>query len=109
MRVLPYFNNVQLPVHRGRTVEVKETGAGAPHNPLEAQSPKVAAGAAPGTDVFIPSSPVSGVVHSYKTVAAGKQVQETIIKSGNYSFYKLNGSIQSRENGNVGGKLDLKG
>ena len=93
MRVLPYFNNVQLPVHRGRTAEVKATEAGAP----------------PGTDVFIPSSPVSGVVHSYKTVAAGKPVQETIIKSGNYSFYKLNGSIQSRENGNVGAKLDLKG
>ena len=109
MRVLPYFNNVQLPARRERLPEIRPAAAPPPQDTPTSQVPALSAGEAPGTDVFIPSSPVAGVVYSYKTMPGGTDEPETVIKSGNYRFYQLNGSTQRRETGTVGGKLDLKG
>jgi hypothetical protein len=110
MRVLPYFNNVQLPARTGRAAQARPAAPQTPQvDDVAVRSPKVTQGEATGKDVFIPASPVSGVVYSYKTVANSPETPETVIKSGNYSFYQLNGSMQRREMGNVGGKLDLKG
>jgi len=108
MRVLPYFNNVQLPARRERLPEVKPVAA-PPVDTTGTRTPALTASEVPGSDVFIPSSPVSGVVYSFKPASAGTYEPETVIKSGNYRFYQLNGSVQRRETGNVGGKLDLKG
>lgn len=109
MRVLPYFNNIQLPVRRERTAEVKAPQAPAHQETSNTQAPAVSAGETSMGDVFIPSSPVSGVVYSYKSPPAGQSVPESIIKSGDYKFYQINGSAHNRETGTVGRKLDLKG
>lgn len=105
MRVLPYFNNIQQFQGSWRPVPVKELTPEA-----EQKTPVVRPEAtqASGTDVFIPSSPVSGVVYS---TSPGRQSDtvESVIKSGNYRLYQLNGSVVSREADEVGGKLDLKG
>ena len=106
MRVLPYFNNVQQ-VQQGR----RSTPAQEPVPASEHKTPvaRPEAARAPGADVFIPSSPVSGVVYSTSSPGRQNDAPRSVIKSGNYRLYQLNGSAVSREAGEVGGKLDLKG
>jgi hypothetical protein len=106
MRVLPYFNHIQQVQQNRRPAPARET-VPTPVQSAPVEQPE--APRAPDGDVFIPSSPVSGVV--YSTSEPGKQSPEpeVVIKSGNYRLYQLNGNAVSREAGEVGGKLDLKG
>ncbi len=106
MRVLPYFNNIQQ-VQQGRRSAPAREQAPAPEQKAPLAQPEVVR--APGADVFIPSSPVSGVVYSTSPPPRQSDAPGSVIKSGNYKLYQLNGSAVSREAGEVGGKLDLKG
>ncbi|MBW7995064.1 MAG: hypothetical protein FVQ81_00545 [Candidatus Glassbacteria bacterium] len=106
MRVLPYFNNIRPAPAGNRPSPVMAPVSGQADN---SPAQHVSRSQAPGADVFIPSSPVSGVVYSYHAPKADRDTPDSVIKSGNYSFYQLNGSKQSNEPGEVGGKLDLKG
>ncbi len=105
MRVLPYFNNIQQ-VHSGRRPAQPSEAIPAPGQKTPVAGPQ--ANQAPAADVFIPSSPVSGVVYS-TLPRRQSDTTESVIKSGNYRLYQLNGSVVSREADVVGGKLDLKG
>jgi hypothetical protein len=111
MRVLPYFNNLQHVAGRDRQVktpaEPVRTSAGQ-DRPQQVQ--RSIGGSAPGKDEFIPSSPVSGVVLSYKTAPRREgEPADPVIKSGSYSFYQLNGSVRSELPQSIGDRLDLKG
>ena len=108
MRVLPYFNNIQQLQSARRPAPAREA-VPAPGRKAPVAGPEVTA--ASGTDVFIPASPVSGVVYSTTPLSPSRQgdTPESVIKSGHYRLYQLNGSVVSREADVVGGKLDLKG
>ncbi len=107
MRVLPYFNNINIQqVQQGRRSAPAKEVAPAPEQAARVVQPEVTQ--APAADVFIPSSPVSGVVYS-TLPGLQNDVPDSVIKSGNYRLYQLNGSIVSREPGTVGDKLDLNG
>lgn len=109
MRVLPYFNSIR-PTRPGSSLPKVQPQQKPRAREDNSQAVPVSRGEAPGADVFIPSSPVSGVVYSYKTDKAGNSASpDTVIKTGSYSLYQLDGSKQSVETGGVGDKLDLKG
>jgi hypothetical protein len=97
---------MQLVQHNKRPAPAREAPPAPVQNAPVSQPDAVPA---PGADVFIPSSPVSGVVYSTSVPGRQSDAPEMVIKSGNYRLYQLNGSAVSREAGEVGGKLDLKG
>jgi hypothetical protein len=103
MRVLPYFNSIAPSAKNVRTspVSAKQTVVQA-----ATQTEAKPANTAPVTDdgfkdMFIPSSPVKGVVmKSVDTVsatgstAAGNKGSEKVLKSGTYSFYRIDGRLE---------------
>lgn len=105
MRVLPYFQHTQI--HQPATVGRKKIE---PAVAPEAKDVKAAEVKSPAVDTFIPSSPVTGVVHSVRTYPEADQRHSGVLKSGNYSFYKLDGMLQNRDQpGQKGEKLDARG
>ena len=150
MRVLPYFQSVQL--KRPSSTAVKKSAEAAPDSrnavksrPLQAAagkdefipSDKLARVANPvrkgsravenpggalletansgpvqdaaATDEFIPAIPVTAVVHSIRNDPRLEEKPSGVLKSGNYSIYKLNGIIEKPQVTSKGDKLDLKG
>lgn len=105
MRVLPYFQNsqIQRPAAAGR--KKIEPSFAAQADDLKAVGVKKQA-----ADMFIPSSPVTGVVHSIRTGPETDRQHSGILKSGNYSFYRLDGMLKGiNQPGQKGEKLDFKG
>ena len=101
MRVLPYFQSNFIKQSAGTAGNSNNTQL--PVNIRAAQSSAVS------QDTFVPTSPVTGVVHSIKpqTTAAGRP--SGVVKSGDYSFYSLDGRLDTRKTKPNGFKLDLKG
>lgn len=105
MRVLPYFQSTQIyrpaPASR-RKIE--------PSFAALAEDMKAVGVKRPTADVFIPSSPVTGVVYSIKNNPETEQRHSGVLKSGNYSFYRLDGMLEgSNQPGQKGEKMDIKG
>lgn len=100
MRVLPYFQNVPLKK---------------PAPPLKPavrpQAEPAAVREVPGNklDVFIPSSPVTGVVYSISPAQAAAGADQVVLKSGNYSFYRLDGLVGNRAAVGLGDRIDTQG
>jgi hypothetical protein len=104
MRVLPYFKS-SLPVRTAPAARKIEKNA-------ESSSPpelKAAASQAPAEDMFIPTSPVTGVVYSIEAKPAEKEGSSGVVKLGHYSFYRLDGRAEQTKQPQMGLKLDLKG
>ncbi|MFH1068587.1 MAG: hypothetical protein V1794_03100 [Candidatus Glassbacteria bacterium] len=104
MRVLPYFQNVPLkrPANMQKPVERPADLPGREPAPaLEVPEQKA--------DVFIPSSLVTGVVYSIRPNPVAGAVEQTVVKSGNYSFYRLDGMVENKKAIGLGDRLDTKG
>ena len=105
MRVLPYFQNTQIyrpaPASQ-RKIEPSFAALADDMKTVEVKSP--------AADMFIPSSPVTGVVYSIKTDPDTDRRYSGVLKSGNYSFYRLDGMLDGmNQPGQKGEKLDIKG
>ena len=101
MRVLPYF---QSNLVRQSIRTVKNGNNTQPTGNVTA--PRTSA---VSQDTFIPTSPVTGVVHSIKPQAQADDKLSGVVKSGDYSFYSLDGRLDTRKTAPNGSKLDLKG
>ena len=105
MRVLPYFQHTQI--HRPAPVGRKKIE---PASATQANNMKAAQVTNPAADMFIPSSPVTGVVHSIRSDTETDRRDSGVLKSGNYSFYRLDGMLEgTNQSEQKGEKLDAKG
>lgn len=105
MRVLPYFQHTQI--HRPAPASRNKIE---PASAVQAKNIKAAGVVNPAADTFVPSSPVTGVVHSIKTGHETDQRDSGVLKSGNYSFYRLDGMLEGKnQSAQKGEKLDAKG
>ncbi|MEA2064302.1 MAG: hypothetical protein U9P14_11430 [Gemmatimonadota bacterium] len=127
MRVLPYFQtampgkNIAPGRARARTGAVEQQAAPAAAVSKVAGSVRQARPLEPkGRDTFVPTSLATAVVHSIvpepaagiSLIGPGSGSAETssgIVKSGYYSLYRLNGSLDSKYNTSRGENLDLRG
>ncbi len=104
MRVLPYFQS-SLPIRTAPAARKIEKNAESSSPPeLKAATPQ-----APVQDIFIPTSPVTGVVYSIKAESEEKEGGHGVVKLGHYSFYRLDGKMEQTKQPQRGLKLDLKG
>jgi len=105
MRVLPYFQHAQI--HLSATASRRKIQ---PASAVQKNSMKAAVVDSPSADLFIPSSPVTGVVYSIKTDSQIDRRDSGVLKSGNYSFYRLDGMLEgSNHSEQKGEKLDTRG
>ena len=113
MRVLPYFNSVAQSAKSARS-----SAPAAKQASLPEETPKSVAKTTDDgfRDMFIPSSPVKGVV--MKSAAAETAVgaegstakgSEKVLKSGTYSFYRLDGKLEKDSPAPVSAGLNLLG
>ncbi|MEA1996097.1 MAG: hypothetical protein U9N45_00585 [Gemmatimonadota bacterium] len=103
MRVLPYFQTT-MPSRPAQAAARSHEPAG----PGKLNREKIALTRPADTDVFIPSSPVTGVVHSIRARGRIAGHASSIVKSGSYGFYKLDGRLDGAPSSQKGMKLDLR-
>jgi len=104
MRVLPYFQS-SLPIRTAPAARKIEKNAESSSSP----ELKAAASQALADDMFIPTSPVTGVVYSIKAEPEEMEGSRGVVKLGHYSFYRLDGRAEQTKQPQRGLKLDLKG
>lgn len=116
MRILPYFQSIQ-PAARsaGRVEKPADTGKAAEIFRIAEQDPETEATSS--AEMFIPASPVTGVVYSLSEEArahldamSGTSPESRsagVVKSGQYGFYRLDGRSGRIAPDARGGKLDL--
>ena len=104
MRVLPYFQHVQL-----KKPDPPPKPAVKPAALPQAGPAAVREVSANQLDVFIPSSPVTGVVYSISPTQAAGGTEPAVLKSGNYSFYRLDGLVESKAAIGLGKRIDTQG
>ncbi|MBN2288690.1 MAG: hypothetical protein JXQ83_05110 [Candidatus Glassbacteria bacterium] len=115
MRVLPYFQSVvpRRSVAPGRVkpgFDIAERQA----------TPGPSAEAQPAQDRFVPTSLATGIVHSIRhdpqpgnLIKTGLQgdpgLSSSVVKSGMYRLYRLDGNLEKKAPSARGENLDLRG
>ncbi len=108
MRVLPYFQS-NAPARPTPAVPAKVRTMPAMEGRPVPEAPAPAAAsvkAAAGQDCFIPASPVAALAC---TIVRQEGSAGAVVKAGNYSLYRINGSLEQVEQSPRGRTLDLKG
>ena len=115
MRVLPYFQSI-IPRPKVAPVHVESGSRSADRRYAPAPSGETQ----PQQDKFVPTSLATGIVYSIKNDSktammpipggAGNPEQSSgIVKSGMYSLYRLDGSLEKKPASPRGRSLDLRG